>query len=221
MLRPFGVSDEVRDYVQKWGVREHVVLQKCRRETRALAHFTMQISPEQGAFMQALAHATNASRVLEVGVFTGYSSTAIALTLKELHGDKAKLVACDISEEYTAKARGYWREAGVDDIIELHLGSAKATLEGLVRDGESFDMMFIDADKTSYGAYYELGISLLRKGGTMLIDNMLWSGRVADPTDHDDSTDALRDLAKRIHADERVTATIATVGDGVGIVVKR
>ncbi len=183
----------------------------------------MQISAEQGAFMQTMAAATRARRVLEVGVFTGYSSLAVALIMKELHGGEAKLVACDISEEYTSKARAYWREAGVDDVIDLRIGPAVETLDRLIADGGSgtFDLAFIDADKTSYGTYYERCLTLLRQGGMLLIDNMLWSGDVADPTNHEPDTSALRELAKTIHADKRVVMTLATVGDGVSIVVKR
>jgi caffeoyl-CoA O-methyltransferase len=183
----------------------------------------MQISPEQGAFMQAMALATNARRALEVGVFTGYSAMAVALAMQSLHGDQAQLVACDISPDYVAKARGYWQEAGVDQLIETRIAPAQDSLKALIDEGQggSFDLMFIDADKTGYDAYYELGLQLLRPRGLMLIDNMLWGGAVADPGKHDPSTDALRALAQKIHGDERVDATLATIGDGVSVVVKR
>lgn len=223
MSRSLSVAGPVLEYVQKHGVREHPVLARCRKETQKLTHARMQISPEQGAFMQAMAATVNAKRAVEVGVFTGYSSTAVALTMKELHGTAAELIGCDISEEFTSKARAYWREAGVDDVIDLRLGPAVATLERLVADGGagSFDLAFIDADKPAYPKYYELCLTLLRRGGLMLIDNMLWGGQVADPTDHEADTTALRALAATIHADERVTMTLATIGDGVSIVVKR
>jgi len=218
-----GLSDEVKAYVQRWGVREHPALARCRVETAADPRHQMQISPEQGAVMRVLAAATGAARALEVGVFTGYSSTAVALAMQALHGDQARLVACDISPEFVERARGYWREAGVERLIEVRIGPAAASLQSLIDEGgaESFDMMFIDADKTGYGAYYELGLQLLRRRGLMLIDNMLWSGAVADPANTSADTLALRELAAQIAADERVDMALATIGDGLSMVVKR
>lgn len=223
MSRTLFASDEVRAYVQRWGVRGHPVLERCQRETQAGEHSSMQISPEQGAFMQTMAQVTGARRALEVGVFTGYSALAVTLAMRALHGADARLVACDISEDYVAKARGYWREAGVDDLIETRIGPAAASLRGLIKEGQAgaFDLMFIDADKPGYDAYYELGLELLRPRGLMLIDNMLWDGDVADPAKTSESTEALRALAKKIHGDERVDMTLATIGDGVSVVVKR
>ena len=217
------ITGPVVEYVQNVGVREHPVLAQCREETSRMSEASMQVSAEQGAFMQTMVAATQARRAVEVGVFTGYSSLAVALTMKELHGTQAKLIACDISEDYTRKARGFWRAAGVDDVIDLRIGSAVATLDRLIaEDGAgSFDLAFIDADKTSYGAYYERCLTLLRRGGMLLIDNMLWSGEVANPENHEPNTVALRELAKTIHADGRVIMSLATVGDGVSIVVKR
>ena len=223
MSRSEFVSDQVRDYVQRWGAREHPVLARCREETQAMPNARMQISPEQGAFMQTMAAATRARRVLEVGVFTGYSSLAVALTLQAMHGGDARLVGLDVSEEYTDRARRYWRDAGVDAIVELKLGPAADSMKRLIAEGGAggFDMMFIDADKTGYDTYYEQGLELLRSGGMMLIDNMLWSGRVADPGEDAADTAALRSLARKIHDDERVDMTLATIGDGVSVVVKR
>ena len=223
MSRSEFVSDQVRDYVQRWGAREHPVLARCRKETAAMPNASMQISCEQGAFMQTLVAAIHARRALEVGVFTGYSSTAMALAMQAIHGDDALVIGLDTSEEYTARARNYWRAAGVDHIVQLRLGPAEDTMKHLIAegDGESFDLMFIDADKTGYAAYYELGLRLLRSGGLMLIDNMLWSGRVADENEADENTEALRDLARHIHDDKRVDMTLATIGDGLSIVVKR
>ena len=223
MSRSEFVSDQVRDYVQRWGAREHPVLARCREETAAMPNAAMQISCEQGAFMQTLVAAIHARRALEVGVFTGYSSTAMALAMQAIHGDDALVIGLDTSEEYTAKARNYWRAAGVDHIVQLRLGPAADTMKHLIAegDGETFDLMFIDADKTGYAAYYELGLRLLRSGGLMLIDNMLWSGRVADENEADENTKALRDLARQIHGDKRVDMTLATIGDGLSIVVKR
>jgi caffeoyl-CoA O-methyltransferase len=223
MSRSEFVSDQVRGYVQRWGAREHPVLARCREETQAMPNARMQISPEQGAFMQTMAAATRARLVLEVGVFTGYSSLAVALTLQAMHGGDARLVGLDVSEEYTDRARRYWRDAGVDAIVELKLGPAADSMKRLLAEGGAggFDMMFIDADKTGYDTYYEQGLELLRSGGMMLIDNMLWSGRVADPGEDAADTAALRSLARKIHDDERVDMTLATIGDGVSVVVKR
>ncbi|MGZ8407879.1 MAG: O-methyltransferase [Caulobacteraceae bacterium] len=223
MSRSLGLSDPVREYVQRYGAREHPVLARCRVETDAMPNAMMQISPEQGAFMQTLAYAIHARRAIEVGVFTGYSSTAVALAMQAMHGDDSVLVALDVSEDYTAKARGYWKEAGVDHTINLMIGPAADTLKSLLAEGEdgTYDLMFIDADKVGYGTYYECGLKLLRSGGVMLIDNMLWSGDVADEANTSPDTVALRDLAAKIHADRRVDMTLATIGDGLSVVVKR
>jgi O-methyltransferase len=224
MSRTIGVSDEVRAYVQRWGARENGALARCREETAAMGEVArMQISAEQGAFMQVMAYAIHARRALEVGVFTGYSSTAVALAMQAMHGEDALLVACDVSEAYAARARGYWKEAGVDHIVQLRLGPALDTLKHLLAAGEaeSFDLMFIDADKGGYGAYYECGLKLLRSGGVMLIDNMLWGGSVADEANQEPDTRALRQLAAHIHDDRRVDMALATIGDGLSVVVKR
>ena len=223
MSRSIGLTDPVRDYIQRWSARENGTLVRCREETAAMPNARMQISAEQGAFMQVMAYAIHARRALEVGVFTGYSSTAVALAMQAMHGEDALLVACDTSEDYTAKARGYWKEAGVDHIVQLRLGPALDTLKHLLAegDGESFDLMFIDADKTGYDGYYECGLKLLRSGGMMLIDNMLWNGDVADEANTSPDTEALRALARKIHDDRRVDMTLASIGDGLSVVVKR
>lgn len=183
----------------------------------------MQISAEQGAFMQVLTRMLNAKRVFEIGVFTGYSSTAVALTMKELHPAGAKLLACDISEEWTTKARDYWREAQVDDIIDLVIAPASETLDARIAAGEAgqYDLGFIDADKTGYDDYYERGLTLLRKGGVMLFDNVLWSGRVADPADTSPDTSALRAMAQKARSDARVHGAMTNIGDGLLLCVKR
>jgi O-methyltransferase len=225
MSRSLGVSDAVRDYVQRFGAREHPVLAQCREETfRDLGGKAgMQISPEQGAFMQTMVHALKARRAIEVGVFTGYSSTATALAMQKIHGHDAVLVACDIAEDYVSRARGYWAAAGVDGVISTRIGPATQSLKDLIEEGlsGSFDIAFLDADKTGYDAYYELCLTLLRPGGMILIDNMLWSGAVADPSETGADTVALRALAAKIHGDGRVDMTLATIGDGLSIVVKR
>ncbi len=224
MSRSSFLSEPVRDYVQRHGAREHPVLARCREETAAMGDIArMQISPEQGAFMQVMARAVNARRYLEVGVFTGYSSLAVALVMKAMHGSAAEVVACDISDEYLARARGYWSEAGVQDVITTSVGPAVESLDALIEDGRAgqFDMAFVDADKTGYDAYYERCLVLLRPGGLLLLDNMLWGGRVADPDEQDDDTRALRGLAARVAADERVEMTLAAVGDGLSMIVRR
>jgi caffeoyl-CoA O-methyltransferase len=223
MSRSAFVSQEVRDYVQRWGAREHPVLARCREETAAMPNASMQISCEQGAFMQTMVAAIHARRALEVGVFTGYSSTAMGLAMQAIHGDDALVIGLDTSEEYTAKARKYWKAAGVDHVVQLRLGPAADSMKHLISEGDadSFDLIFIDADKTGYDTYYELGLKLLRSGGLMLIDNMLWSGDVADQTKISPDTVALRDLARKIHDDKRVDMTLATIGDGLSVVVKR
>ena len=183
----------------------------------------MQISAEQGAFMQVITRMLSAKRVFEIGVFTGYSSTAVALTMKELNPVGARLLACDISEEWTTKARSYWRDAQVDDIIELKLAPAAETLDARIAAGEAgqYDLGFIDADKTGYDSYYERGLRLLRKGGVMLFDNVLWSGRVADPADTSADTSALRAFAQKAKSDTRVHAAMTNIGDGLLICVKK
>lgn len=223
-----GLEGPLADWVRQWGAREHPVLARCRRETAALGGVArMQISPEQGAFMQVMARLIHARRVCEVGVFTGYSSTAIALALKEMHDGDAVLIACDVSAEYMAKAQGYWKAAGVEHVVLPRIGKAVETLRGLLAEGDAgtFDIVFIDADKPAYDDYFECGLRLLRPGGLMLIDNMLWGGDVADgasvrPGD-ESIVKALRALTEKIHADPRVDMTLATVGDGLSVVVKR
>lgn len=218
-----GVRAPIVDYVRAWGVRENAVLKQCREETAKDPRRGLQIDAEQGALMQTLVYATRPKRALEVGVFTGYSSTAVALAMKAIHGKSAKLIACELSQDFADRAGAYWRAAHVDDVIEARIGPAADSLRALLDEGGAggFDFMFIDADKPNYPVYYELGVTLLRPGGLMLIDNMLWRGQVADAGDTSAETAALRDLARRIHGDQRVDMTLATVGDGVSFVVKR
>ena len=195
------------------------LLLALREETSKLTQRSMQISPEQGQFMALLARLTGARRCLEVGVFTGYSSLVTALALP----DDGSIVACDVSEEWTAVARRYWREAGVVHKIELRLAPASETLDNLLAQGQAgtFDFAFIDADKTSYLAYYERTLALLRTGGLALVDNTLWSGRVADPEVADADTVALRHFNEVLHRDERVDLSLLPMGDGLTVVRKR
>lgn len=224
MSTSLALSPELVAYLGTVNPPEDPALSKCREETAALGGVAiMQISAEQGAFMQMMARLLNAKRAFEVGVFTGYSALATALTLKEMHGPQAHLLACDISEEWTSRARAYWRDAGVEDVIDLRVAPATDTLDARLAAGEegSYDLGFIDADKTGYDAYYERGLKLLRRGGVMLFDNMLWSGKVADESDHSPDTIALRALALKAKADERVHAVMVGIGDGVLMCVKR
>lgn len=224
MSTSLGLTPELTAYLASVNPPEHLVLKKCREETAALGGVSiMQISAEQGAFMQTMARLIGAKRAFEVGVFTGYSSLAVALAMKATHGDAASLLACDISEEWTGRAREYWRDAGVDGIVDLHLAPAVETLDRRLNAQEAghYDFGFIDADKTGYDSYYERGLRLLRPGGVMLFDNMLWSGAVADPTNQTPDTIALRALALKAQADSRVHAAMTSIGDGLMIVVKR
>jgi caffeoyl-CoA O-methyltransferase len=218
-----GLSAQIVSYLAAHNPPEHPVLKKCREETQKLPMAQMQISAEQGALMALLARMVTARRAIEVGVFTGYSALVVALAMKDMHGGNGRILACDVSEEWTAQARRYWKDAGVDRQIDLHLRPAIETLDERLKAGEAghYDFAFIDADKTSYPGYYERCLELLRPGALMLFDNMLWSGRVADPAAHDHDTEALRGVAKRAVHDERVHVALAAVGDGVLLCVKR
>jgi caffeoyl-CoA O-methyltransferase len=179
----------------------------------------MQIAPEQGQLMTLLVQLLCARRALEVGVFTGYSSLAVALALPA----DGRLVACDVSEEYTNVARRYWKEAGVDHLIDLRLKPALETLNELIAAGEqdSFDFAFIDADKRNYEGYYEAALRLIRPGGLIMADNVLWSGRVADPADQEPDTLALRAFNRKLHADSRIALSMIPLGDGFTLALKR
>ena len=213
------IETHIYDYILANSLRDRDELKRLRQETRAMPMGGMQISPDQGQFMGLLVELIGAKRIVEVGTFTGYSSTAMALALPA----DGRLIACDISDEFTRIARRYWQEAGVADKIELRLGPAVATLDGMLAAGEAgcFDMAFIDADKENYDAYYERCLRLLRRGGLILIDNVLWGGRPANANEQDESTAAIRALNAKIRADERVTASLLSIGDGLTLARKR
>ncbi len=179
----------------------------------------MQIAPEQGQFMALLIELLGATKTLEIGVFTGYSSLRVALALPP----NGKIVACDVSEEYTAIARRYWQTAGVADKIDLRLAPALETLDQLLASGqaETFDFAFIDADKQNYEGYYERSLQLVRRGGLIAIDNVLWSGQVANPQDQDNSTLAIRAFNDKLHHDERVSLSLVPIADGLTLAFKR
>jgi O-methyltransferase len=223
MSSSLGLSPEIVRYLADVNPPEHPALKRCREETQQMERAQMQISAEQGAFMQTVARMIRAKRAFEIGVFTGYSALATALALKDMHAIGAHLLACDISEDWTTKARDYWREAEVDDVIELKIAPATETLDQRIAAGQggSYDIGFIDADKTGYDSYYERGLLLLRPGGVMLFDNVLWSGRVADPADTSADTTALRALAHKAKADTRMHSAMTAIGDGLLICVKR
>jgi predicted O-methyltransferase YrrM len=219
MSRNAFTSPAIYDYLLKTSSREPEILARLREETarKFPDKASMQIGPDQGQFMALLAKAIRAERTIEVGVFTGYSSLAVALALP-LHG---RIVACDISDEWTSIARRYWEEAGVLNKVALRLAPAAQTLKGLLDSGQTgFDMAFIDADKPSYDTYYELCLQLLRPGGLILIDNTLWSGKVADDSANDEDTNAIRAINQKIGKDERVEQVLLTVGDGLTIAMK-
>jgi caffeoyl-CoA O-methyltransferase len=195
------------------------VQERLRQETQTHPRASMQIGPDQGLLLGLLVRMLDARRVVEVGTFTGYSALAMARALPP----GGRVLCCDVSEEYTAVARRYWKEAGVEDRIDLRLGPASATLARLLADEGpgSQDLAFIDADKTGYDAYYEACLQLLRPGGVIAIDNVLWSGRVADPAVKDADTVALRALNLKIRDDARVDAVVLTVGDGLTLARKK
>ena len=214
-----SLDDGLYDYLLSVSLREPDVLTRLRAETDRGPRAGMQISPEQGQFMALLVQMMGARYTLEVGVFTGYSALSVALALPE----DGRIVACDISEEWTAVARRYWREAGVEGKIDLRLAPAMETLDALIEDGRvgAFDFAFIDADKESYAGYYERALSLVRSGGLIAVDNTLWSGKVADSGDDSADTLALRALNETLLHDERVSLSMLPVGDGLTLALKR
>ncbi|HEY5598942.1 MAG TPA: class I SAM-dependent methyltransferase [Kiloniellales bacterium] len=207
------MTDTLHGYLLANSLREPPLLARLRKETAKLPMARMQIAPEQGQFMRLLVELIGARRTVEVGTFTGYSSLSVALGLPP----DGKLVACDISEEYTAVARRYWAEAGVAERIDLRLGPAMQTLDGLIADGGAgaYDFAFIDAEKEGYDGYYERCLSLLRRGGLIAIYNVLWSGAVVDEADQSADTRAIRALNAKVHKDTRVSISLVPVGDGI------
>ena len=211
--KTIGISDELAAYVLEVGTREPDVLARLRRETADIPQHGMQIAPEQGAFLALLVELLGARRCIEVGTFTGYSSTAVALALP----DDASLVCCDVSDEWTSMARRYWDEAGVAGKIDLRLGPAADTLDALLEDGgqDTYDFAFVDADKSGYDGYYERLLRLVRPGGLIAFDNTLWGGAVLDEDSEDEDTRALKTLNAKLAGDERVSLCLLPVADGV------
>ena len=214
-----GLEQTLADYIQSISLREPAILRQLRQETAKLSMARMQISPEQGQLMALLVQLMGAKKTLEIGVFTGYSALVVALVLP----DDGKVIACDISEEYTAIAKDFWGRAGVSEKIDLRIAPALETLEKLIIEGEaeSFDLAFIDADKRNYENYYERALILLRPGGLILIDNVLWSGKVTDPTIMDKQTQAIREFNQKLHQDSRISLSLIVIADGLTLALKR
>jgi len=216
--RALNLDDALYAYVLAHSLREHPAQMALREATRAHPHAGMQIGPEQGQFMALLVRLIGARRTIEIGVFTGYSALCVALALP----DDGYVLACDVSDAYTKIGRPYWQQAGVAQKIDLQLGPALATLDARLAAGEAstFDFAFIDADKTAYDDYYERCLRLVRSGGLIAIDNVLWSGSVARPAKTDD-TAALQALNDKLHRDERIDLSLLPIGDGLTLARKR
>ena len=214
-----GLNTQLYDYLQAVSLREPEILIQLRQETAQHPMAQMQIAPDQGQFMALLVQLMGAKKTLEVGVFTGYSSLVVALAMPP----EGNVIACDVSEEYTSIARRYWQQAGVADKIELHIAPTQETLKSLLAEGQAgtFDFAFIDADKSNYEIYYEHALELVRPGGLIIVDNVLWSGRVADPQVQDNRTKAIRSLNQKLHQDQRVTLSLVPIGDGLTLALKR
>jgi caffeoyl-CoA O-methyltransferase len=212
------MTPELSDYVRGITLREPEPLRRLRDSNESHPHAGMQTSPEQGQFLNLLARMIGARNTLEVGVFMGYSSTWVALALPA----DGKIIACDVSEEYTARARQAWRETGVESRIDLRIAPALETLDKLLAEGRAgkFDFAFIDADKGNYANYYERALALLRPGGVIAVDNVLWDGSVADEKEHDADTEAIRAFNSKVHADKRVSLSLVPMGDGLTLAWK-
>ncbi len=217
--KSIGLDNQLYEYLLSVSLRETEILNQLRQETASHPMSMMQISPEQGQFMALLVKLMGAKKCLEVGVFTGYSSLAVALVLPE----DGKLVACDVSEEFTDIARRYWFKAGVSNKIDLHIAPALETLDKLIVNGESssFDFAFIDADKGNYENYYERSLQLIRTGGLIIIDNVLWSGQVIDMEVQDNRTTKIREFNQKLYQDERINLSLVPIADGLTLALKK
>ena len=215
--KSFHLGPEIHQYIVAHGTPPDAIQQELIEETRKLGGISlMQIAPEQGAFMTLLARAIGARRVIEIGTFTGYSTLCLARGLPA----GGRVIACDVSQEWTAIARRYWEKAGVAEKIDLRIGPAAQTLRALPED-PVFDLAFIDADKPSYPAYYELILARLRSGGLILVDNVLWMGQVVNPAATDPQTSAIRAFNDAVARDPRVDCAMLAVSDGLTLLRKR
>ena len=214
-----SVTPELGDYISSVTLREQPLLARLREETAAYPQAMMQVSPEQGQFLAFLTRLIGARRTLEIGVFTGYSSLSVAMALP----DDGRIIACDVNEEWTSVARRYWKEAGVEKKIDLRIGPALPTLRNLIDSGQmnTFDFVFIDADKPNYLAYFDCALELLRPGGVVAADNVLWHGSVIDSTVQDEGTNAIREFNRRLQVDDRIWITLVPMGDGLTLAQKK
>lgn len=215
-----SLTENLHRYLLAIGVRDSEILQELRAENEQHPRSVMQIAPEQGQFMGLLVQLLGVKKALEVGVFTGYSSLIVAMAMPE----DGQLIACDISADYTAMARKYWEKAGVAHKVDLRIAPALDTLDQLIAEGHSnsFDFAFIDADKSNYDNYYERALQLVRPGGLIAVDNVLWSGRVAEPIEKQDNrTKHIHALNEKIHGDERVSMSLVPIADGLMLAMKR
>ena len=217
--RTIAITESIYQYLCDHSLREDPILKDLRDHTYDMEERAMQIAPEQGQFMQMLVKLIGAKNTIEVGVFTGYSSLAIALALPE----DGRIVACDVNPQYTSVAEKFWISAGVREKIDLSIGPAKNTLLELINAGltGTFDFAFIDADKINYDHYYELCLQLIRPGGLITVDNVLWGGAVSDDTINDVDTNSIRALNDKLHQDERIDLSLVPVGDGLTLAMKR
>jgi predicted O-methyltransferase YrrM len=217
--KTLNLSTDLYDYLLSVSLRETDILRELRYYTANYSESNMQIAPEQGQFLSLLLKLVNAKRVIEVGVFTGYSSLWMALALPE----NGKVIACDINEDWTNTAKAYWKRAGVLNKIDLHIAPALSTLDGFIADGQvgEYDFIFIDADKVSYDDYYERSLLLLRVGGLIVIDNTLWDGMVIDLNCNDPDTIAIRAINKKLLTDDRIILSFLPVADGLTLALKR
>jgi len=217
--RTLAIDDRIYSYLVTASLREPAVLKRLRVETASNPHSNMQIAPEQGQFMALLVEMLGVKRALEIGTFTGYSALSVALAMPE----GGRILCCDISDEWTAIARRYWKEAGVENKIELRLAPALETLDGLLGTDQTgqFDFAFIDADKENYEAYYERCLRLIRPGGLIAVDNTLWDGAVADPLNNECDTQAIRAFNRKLLKDTRISLSLVPIGDGVTLARKR
>jgi caffeoyl-CoA O-methyltransferase len=217
--RTLNLSDALYSYLLDNSLRETDLMRRLREETASLPGAGMQIGPEQGQFMALLVELMGAKRCLEIGTYTGYSALAVALALPP----DGRLLACDVNEETTAVAKRYWAESGVAERIELRLAPALETLDSLIAEGaeNTYDFIFIDADKTNYDAYYERALTLLRPGGLIVVDNVLWDGAVINSASTDPATRAIRALNAKVKSDQRVSCSLLPVGDGLLLARRR
>lgn len=214
-----NLTPPLYQYLQNYSLHEPEILQELRMQTAPMHGARMQISPEQGQFMALLMTMLQAKKTLDIGTFTGYSALVVALALPE----NGKVIACDVDKNATEVAKKFWQKANAANKIDLRLAPAIDTLKDLIAKGEgdTFDFAFIDADKDNYSNYYELSLQLLRRGGLIAVDNVLWSGRVADPNNNDKTTVAIRKLNELIHQDNRVMMSMLPIGDGLTLAMKR